>query len=97
MQPLVWTGSQESAMKEIRKALQELPRITIDFESENYLHAEARSRIFRFVDDMEFLVDMENQLIHFRSASRVGYSDLGANRARMEKFVEAFKKGTKTP
>jgi uncharacterized protein (DUF1499 family) len=46
--------------------------------------------IFRFVDDVEFWIDAKNQVIHFRSASRVGHSDLGANRARMESIRKAF-------
>ena len=61
----------------------------------NYLHAEARSFLFRFVDDVEFLVDPQQKLIHFRSASRVGYSDLGVNRARMEQFRKLFAAATR--
>lgn len=49
-----------------------------------YLHATATTRIFGFVDDMEFLLDRENGVIEVRSLSRVGYSDLGANRKRIE-------------
>ncbi len=51
---------------------------------ENYVHGVFRSTIFRFPDDVEFLIDSENSLLHFRSASRVGYSDMGANRKRLE-------------
>ena len=43
-----------------------------------------------FVDDVEFFVDAQQKVIHFRSASRVGYSDLGANRKRMETIRRAF-------
>ena len=45
---------------------------------------------FRFVDDVEFLINPEEQLIHSRSASRVGYSDLGVNRHRMEQIQKGF-------
>jgi len=55
-----------------------------------YLHVEFRSTLFRFVDDVEFVIDEPQGLIHIRSASRVGYSDLGANRKRMEKIRLAF-------
>jgi uncharacterized protein (DUF1499 family) len=58
--------------------------------SENYLHAEFTSLIFRFVDDVEFLVDPENKTIQCRSASRVGHSDLGVNRKRIEAIRKAF-------
>jgi uncharacterized protein (DUF1499 family) len=56
----------------------------------NYLWATFTSRIFRFVDDVEFrLVGAEN-VIHVRSASRVGYSDLGVNRKRVERLRTKF-------
>ena len=54
------------------------------------LTAEYRSLIFRFIDDVDFLLDEKEGVIHFRSASRVGYSDLGANRKRMERIRKAF-------
>ena len=66
----------------------EFPRARLVSESAEYLHYEFTSLIFRFVDDVEFLVDDENKRLHFRSASRVGYSDMGANRRRMEKISQ---------
>ncbi len=54
------------------------------------LNAKYRSRIFRFVDDVDFVLDESESVIHFRSASRVGYSDMGANRKRMERIRKAF-------
>ena len=62
------------------------PRSRIVTQSDHYLHAEFRSRILGFVDDVEFLVDENNSVIQFRSASRVGYSDLGVNRRRMNEL-----------
>jgi len=53
-------------------------------EREDYLHAEFTSSIFRFVDDLELRMDRQKGVIHLRSASRVGRSDLGANRKRIE-------------
>jgi uncharacterized protein (DUF1499 family) len=53
-------------------------------EEEAYLHYEVRSFLFRFVDDVELLFDDASKTIHFRSASRMGYSDFGVNRRRME-------------
>ena len=55
-------------------------------EDETYLHVEFTSRIFRFVDDVEFVFEDRTQTIHFRSASRTGYSDFGVNRSRMEEI-----------
>ncbi len=68
--------------------MSELPRTKIITESENYLHVECTSFLFRFVDDLEILLDDQQKLIHFRSASRVGYSDLGVNRQRVELIKE---------
>lgn len=51
-------------------------------QEEGYLAAEVTSRVFQFTDDVEFR--LADDAIHMRSASRVGYSDAGANRARVE-------------
>jgi uncharacterized protein (DUF1499 family) len=82
--PIPFTGSAADARALLNKALTSLPRTQVITETEDYLHVECTSLIFRFVDDVEFWIDVPNQLIHFRSASRVGRSDLGVNRARME-------------
>jgi uncharacterized protein (DUF1499 family) len=71
-----------------RDVLLDFPRIKIVDEDETYLRAECRSMIFRFVDDVEVFFDKENKRIHFRSASRTGYSDMGVNKKRMEKFSQ---------
>jgi len=57
-------------------------------DEDNYLRVEFTTRIMRFVDDGEFLLDGNN--IDVRSASRVGYSDFGKNRSRMEEIRKAF-------
>lgn len=61
-----------------------LPRTKLIEEDDTYLHYECTSLFLRFVDDVEFVFDDEAKLIHFRSASRTGYGDLGVNRRRME-------------
>ena len=77
-------------MQRIKELVEEMPRTKIVTVEDNYLHAEFRSSVFRFVDDVEFLVDPKERAIHFRSASRVGYSDLGVNRRRMEQIQKGF-------
>jgi uncharacterized protein (DUF1499 family) len=52
--------------------------------TDNYLYAEFTTPIMRFVDDVEFLLDKDAKVIHVRSASRLGESDLGVNRKRIE-------------
>ena len=90
MEPIPFTGSPNEAMQRIKDVVAQMPRTKIVTVKDNYLHAEFRSAIFRFVDDVEFLVDPEAQVVHFRSASRVGHSDLGVNRRRMEEIRAAF-------
>lgn len=72
-------------VKDVLKAIVAcLPRTQLVEEDEAYLHYEFTSLLLRFVDDVEFLFDDETKTIHFRSASRIGYGDLGVNRRRME-------------
>jgi uncharacterized protein (DUF1499 family) len=66
-----------------------MPRTVVVTKTDQYLHAEVTSRIYRFVDDVEFYVDKQAGVIHCRSASRVGYSDFGVNRARIEQIRAA--------
>ncbi|GAV19321.1 hypothetical protein MMIC_P0255 [Mariprofundus micogutta] len=53
-----------------------------------YLHATFTTPVFRYVDDVELRLDEENGLIHIRSASRIGRSDFGVNRSRVERLVQ---------
>jgi uncharacterized protein (DUF1499 family) len=59
-----------------------------------YVRAEFRSTIFRFVDDVEFLFDEKAKRLQFRSASRVGRSDFGVNRKRMEEIAREYQART---
>ena len=80
-------------MEHLRQLIQQMPRSKVVKSTDTYLHAEFTSPLFRFVDDAEFSFDTKRDEIHFRSASRVGYSDLGANRDRMNAIREQFEKG----
>jgi uncharacterized protein (DUF1499 family) len=91
MMPIAFQGSGKDAFERLKLAIsRSFTRVKLTEEKNNYLRYEFSSLLFRFVDDVEFLLDNEKQLIHFRSASRVGYSDLGANRRRMTKITEEF-------
>jgi uncharacterized protein (DUF1499 family) len=90
MPPLPYPGSAQAAHARARAALLAEPRTRVVTERPGYLHAEARSRVFRFVDDVEVMVDSAAQVVRFRSASRLGRSDLGVNRARMQRFSDRF-------
>jgi len=67
-------------------------RVTIVKAQTDYLHAEVRSLIFRFVDDVEFTLVPEQGAFQIRSSSRVGYSDFGVNRRRLERIRQLFQK-----
>ena len=88
--PLSLSGSAPEAMAALVLVVDATPGVTVVTHTDNYLHAEYRSRMFRFVDDLEVFIDEEEQMIHFRSASRMGYSDLGVNRRRVEALKGAL-------
>ena len=73
-----------AAKEELKQAIARLPRAKLISESDNYLRFEFRSFLFRFVDDVEFHLDQTTKTIQIRSASRVGHSDFGVNRRRVE-------------
>lgn len=81
---LVGTPSSAEVIEKIKQALTELPRLTIIEQTDVYLYAEAQTKIMRFVDDVEFVVNTDQGLIHVCSASRKGYKDFDVNRERIE-------------
>ncbi len=97
MEPIHYTSSLEDARARMERVLRAMPRMTIVNAEKDYIYAECRSRIFGFVDDVEFWFDDKDKVIQFRSASRLGYSDLGVNRKRMERIREAFDKDRSGP
>lgn len=90
MDPVPLTIPPEEAEEILVSILAEMEEMDIVYAETGYIYAEASSRRFGFVDDVEFAIDEEEGLLHFRSASRLGYGDMGANRARMEKIVQRF-------
>ena len=86
IEPIRFDCEPGEALRRLKKAIADIPRQTIVSETENYLRVEATSLVFRFVDDVEFLIDPAERLIRVRSASRVGYSDFGVNRKRIERI-----------
>jgi len=84
IEPLTFSGPLPEAHAAIKQILLGMKRAAIITETGTYIHAEFTSAIFRFVDDVEFWFDENGKVIHVRSASRVGHSDLGVNRKRVE-------------
>lgn len=89
--PLTYNSSREEAKAKLKQILEGMERTTLITESEDYIYAEFQSKLMGFVDDVEFYLDDANKVIHVRSASRLGKSDLGVNRKRVEAIRELFK------
>lgn len=90
--PLTFNDQPEVALQRLKAALLTEKRVTIVKEQTDYLHGEVRSLIFRFVDDVEFTLVPEQGVFQIRSSSRVGYSDFGVNRRRIERIRQRFEK-----
>ncbi|GFE69334.1 DUF1499 domain-containing protein [Chroococcus sp. FPU101] len=76
---------------DLRKVIESMERTTIIEETSNYLYAEFKSKLMGYVDDVEFYLDPSDNLIQVRSASRLGQSDLGVNRKRVEEIRSKLK------
>ena len=96
IEPFVIQGNAELAWETLRSALTSATRTRITDETPRYLRAECRSFLFRFVDDLEFQLrpdeDGEGGLIAVRSSARVGISDLGVNRRRVEGYRQILQR-----
>ena len=93
IQPIHFTGTQQEAQGRLLQILESEQRTKMLKIQDNYIRVEFTSALFRFVDDVEFYFPEkqgDEMIIHVRSASRVGYSDLGANRKRIEQIRSKF-------
>jgi uncharacterized protein (DUF1499 family) len=88
--PIHWPQNVPDIKNILFDTINAMRRTRIVSHDKNYVHVEFTTALFRFVDDVEFLIDEKNRIIHVRSASRVGYSDLGVNRKRVEKIRKTF-------
>lgn len=88
--PIAYDATRPEAFTRLKQVLASEKGAAIETETPDYLHATFTSRIFRFVDDVEFFFPDDARVIHVRSASRTGYSDLGVNRKRVERIRAAF-------
>lgn len=91
--PLRYTGTPSEARAHLLQIVETEKRTKILTSQENYIRAEFTSAVFRFVDDVEFYFTDEQAgetVVHVRSASRIGSSDLGANRKRIERIRRKY-------
>ena len=80
--PVAFSGT----MRELRAAVEAMPRATVVSAEGQYLYAEFRTRLMRYVDDVELYYDERAGLVQVRSASRLGRRDFGVNRGRVEEL-----------
>jgi uncharacterized protein (DUF1499 family) len=91
IEPLSFTGTVAGAHSVLRTIILSMKRSQMITDTDSYIHAEFTSAIFRFVDDVELWFDENAKVIHVRSASRIGHSDLGVNRDRVEEIRVRWK------
>lgn len=82
--PLPLLGSAENTRETLLKLINSQPGARLVDQDTSYLRAEYTSDLLRFVDDVEFMITASD--VQVRSASRLGYSDLGVNRKRVEQL-----------
>ena len=93
IEPINYSGTLQGAHDLLLQIIQSEKRTEILADQKDYIRVEFTSALFRFVDDVEFYFpeeQAEKKIIHVRSASRVGHSDLGANRKRIERIRSKF-------
>jgi uncharacterized protein (DUF1499 family) len=90
VEPLSYSSPTPEAMAALKNIILHKKRTKIVTETSTYLHAEFTSALWRFVDDVEFSIDENAKLIHMRSASRLGRSDFGVNRKRIEDIRKSW-------
>jgi len=84
VEPFLLKNDPKTSWDIVQKTIGSLPRTKIVSSNNIDIHAECRSMIFRFVDDLTLHLNPSKSIVHIRSASRIGYSDLGVNRRRIE-------------
>ena len=91
VEPFLLAETAEDSWTKIIGIVSAIPRSKIVKQETGYLHIEVRSLIFRFVDHLELIANLESNHVDVRSASVLGYSDLGVNRKRVEMLRAQFK------
>ncbi len=88
--PILYITGREAARNKIKRLVSDMDRTQIITDRHDYIHVVFISKVMRFKDDVEFWFPEKGNSIHIRSASRLGYSDLGVNRKRVEEIRKRF-------
>jgi uncharacterized protein (DUF1499 family) len=87
VEPLRFACDRAAVMAALLRAVERTPGLRILERDDHYVHAVVRSPVLRFPSDLELVADVRTGLLHVRSSSRYGRSDLGANRRRAEELL----------
>lgn len=90
VEPLPFKSSLEASKDAIKKAFEAYGSIEIKEENRNYIYAVATTGTMKYHDDIEIYFDEAKQEVHYRSASRAGYSDMGLNRSRYDEIAKSY-------
>ena len=88
--PIKYSGSGKEAFAKLEAIVRAMDGATVVTKQDNYLYAEFQTKVLKFIDDVEFVLDEPAGVIQMRSASRLGRKDLGANRTRLEAIRSKF-------
>jgi uncharacterized protein (DUF1499 family) len=91
VEPLPLKGDAAETKSAIINCLHKMGGNKVAAQTDDYIHAIFTTRLLRFKDDVEFYIDTVAEQVHFRSSSRVGYSDMGANRKRYQAFKKLYR------
>lgn len=97
IEPLSFDGDSDAAWRAVQNAVEQLPRTRVVSLEPGYLHAECRSALMGFVDDLELHLRAAEGTIAVRSASRLGWSDMGVNRQRVDTLRQEFRRAQQAP
>ena len=90
VEPLIFSGDLENSKSKILNIIANYKTAEIVKNEKNYIHVIFKTSGMKYKDDVEFYFDESNKLIHFRSASRVGYSDMGLNKERYNEIKNKY-------
>jgi uncharacterized protein (DUF1499 family) len=91
--PLAFGGDGAAAMARLERVVEAMPGARLIEARDDYLYAQFTTRLMKYTDDAEFVLDRAAGVIHLRSASRLGRKDFGVNRARIEAIRARFAAG----
>ncbi len=90
IEPFPFQGSEGESIARLLETLDSFDEIEVMKQEPRYIHAVATTKLMRFKDDLEFAVVEGEDVIHVRSGSRIGYSDGGVNRKRLEQIRSRY-------